>query len=57
MLPYSGMVETPVAAEVEIVSGIENVDGEMKVQKMVENGQVVIVKDGVKYNMLGAIVK
>lgn len=56
MLPYDGMVETPVAAEV-IVEALNNVDGEMNVQKFVENGQVVIVKDGVKYNMLGAVVK
>jgi hypothetical protein len=55
-LPYSGVVETPVAAEV-IVEALNNVDGEMNVQKFVENGQVVIVKDGVKYNMLGAVVK
>lgn len=44
--------------EVEIISqGIENTfDGE-KATKRIENGQVVIIRNGVKYNALGAEVK
>lgn len=52
-MPYSGMVETPVAAEV-VITGIENVKGDAKVQKIFRNGQIIIVKDGVMYNALGA---
>lgn len=35
------------------VSGVENVAAE-KAQKMIENGQIVILKNGVRYNVLGA---
>ncbi len=38
-------------------AGVENVQTATKAQKMVVNGQVLIVKDGVRYNLLGAEVK
>lgn len=55
MLPYSGVVETPVDAEVVIEgSAVENVEAAPVVEKLMENGQLVIVKDGIRYNALGA---
>lgn len=56
VLPYSGMVETPVEAEV-IRTSLDNVNGEMKATKMIENGKVIIIKNGVKYDMLGTVVE
>ncbi len=55
-LPYSGMNETPVEAEV-IITALDNVNGEMKATKMIENGKVVIIKNGVKYDMLGTVIE
>ena len=55
-LPYSGMNETPVEAEV-IITALDNVNGEMKATKMIENGKVIIIKNGVKYDMLGTVVE
>jgi len=52
-MPYSGVNETPVQAEV-VITGIENVQGDVKVQKIFRNGQIVIIKNGVEYNALGA---
>lgn len=44
---YYVYIETPSA------TAVENVATAKKAVKMVENGQVVIVRDGVKYNVLG----
>jgi hypothetical protein len=55
-LPYSGMNETPVEAEV-IILGLDNVNSEVKATKVIENGKVLIIKNGVKYDMLGTVVK
>ena len=55
-MPYSGMNETPVDAEV-IITALDNINGEVKATKMIENGKVIIIKNGVKYDMLGAVVK
>lgn len=41
----------------EISTGFENVDVELDTRKMIENGQVYIIKNGVKYNVLGTQVK
>ena len=38
-------------------TALHNTSTEVKVQKMIENGQMVIMKNGVKYNVLGAFVK
>lgn len=35
-------------------SAVENVATEQKAVKFIENGQIVIIKDGVRYNVLGA---
>ena len=35
-------------------TAVENVEAEAKAVKMMENGQLVIIKNGVKYNALGA---
>ena len=55
-LPYSGMNETPVDAQV-IITALDNVNGEMKATKMIENGKVIIIKNGVKYDMLGTVIE
>jgi len=55
MLPYSGMVETPVNAEVtKEETAVENVEAAPVVNKIFRDGQVIIVKDGVEYNAIGA---
>lgn len=57
-LPYSGMTETPVAAEiVKEPSALDNVNGEIKAIKVIENGKVLIIKNGVKYDMLGTVIE
>ena len=38
-------------------TGIDNTIVETKAQKMIENGQLIIIKNGVKYNALGTIVR
>ena len=38
-------------------TALENANAAGKAQKMIENGQMVIMKNGVKYNVLGAFVK
>ena len=35
-------------------TAVENAEAEMKAVKMIENGQIVIIKNGVRYNVLGA---
>ena len=37
--------------------GIDNTAAEVKIVKTIENGQIVIIKNGVKYNAQGAVVK
>ena len=41
----------------EFPTGIENTEAEVKAVKVVENGQMFILKNGVKYNAQGAVVK
>lgn len=38
-------------------TALDNIGAETNVQKVVENGQVLIIRDGVRYNTLGAQVK
>ena len=38
-------------------TGVENVEVELGARKVIENGQVFVIKNGVKYNVLGAEVK
>ena len=38
----------------EAATAVENAEAEMKAVKMIENGQMVIIKKGVRYNVLGA---
>lgn len=35
-------------------TAVENVEAEAKAVKMIENGQVIIIKNGIRYNALGA---
>ena len=41
----------------ETPSGIENTALQHKVQKVIENGQVIIIKNGLRYNLLGTEIK
>ena len=41
----------------EAEQGVENTNASVKTSKMIENGQVVILKNGVKYNALGTQVQ
>ena len=45
------------AKEAHIGSALNNVDETENVQKLFENGQVVILKNGVRYNALGTVLK
>ena len=38
-------------------SGVENVAAQAKARKVIENGQVLILRDGVRYNLLGQPVR
>ena len=46
-----------VSVEVGGSQGINDVNAEVKAVKRFENGQLVIIKNGVKYNALGAVVE
>ena len=48
-----GTLELITAAE----TAVENITLENKAMKIIENGQIVILKNGVRYNILGAVVK
>ena len=41
----------------ESPSAVENVAAEKNAVKVVENGQIILIHNGVRYNMLGAVVK
>jgi uncharacterized membrane protein (UPF0127 family) len=38
-------------------TGIDNIDAETKAVKVMENGQIMIIKNGKSYNALGAVIK
>jgi len=38
-------------------TAIDNIDASVKTVKMIENGQLIIIKNGVKYNAIGEMVK
>lgn len=38
-------------------TAVENVEAAVKAQKVIENGQLIIIKNGVRYNALGAVVE
>ncbi len=40
-----------------VATAISNTEAAMPVEKMIENGQLFIIKNGVKYNALGTVVK
>lgn len=58
-LPEINLAETAAGGTMVFVEeeAIENVAGENKAVKRIENGQVVIIRNGVRYNALGAEVK
>lgn len=46
-----------ISASEHTATAVENVAAEIKAIKRIENGQLVIIKNGVRYNAVGAIVK
>ena len=58
-LPEIDLAETVEGGTIEIFfgEGIENTADETKALKRIENGQVVIIRNGVRYNALGIEVK
>ena len=38
-------------------SAIDSVNAPAKTRKVIENGQIVLIKNGVRYNMLGTEIK
>jgi hypothetical protein len=47
----------PVEEEPEVPTGLDNLDTTVAPAKLIENGQLIIIKNGVRYNALGATVK
>ena len=46
-----------IAPNEPVATSISNTEASSKAQKLIENGQIVIIKNGVKYNVLGACLK
>ena len=55
-LPEINLAETVAGGTIELIygEGIENTADEAKATKLIEAGQVVIIRNGVRYNVLGA---
>ncbi len=49
--------DTEIVASDDSVNALENTDAEVKATKILENGQIFILKNNVKYNILGTVVK
>ena len=45
------------AIQIGAGQGVENVNAAVKAEKRYENGQLVIIKNGVKYNALGTVIE
>lgn len=58
-LPEINLAETVAGGTIELIygEGIENTADEAKATKLIEAGQVVIIRNGVRYNALGIEVK
>ncbi len=56
---YSGLSVRPVCSKDGILTGVQTpyIASPDQVRKVMENGQVIIIRDGVRYNILGAQVK
>lgn len=46
-----------VSGTFEVATSLDNTEDNTKAVKMIENGQIVIIKNGVRYNVLGAVLK
>lgn len=63
VLPTSGTVRVAnsrggFGPELEVtLSALEDTEADATVKKIIENGQVIILKNGVRYNMVGAIME
>ena len=58
-LPEINLAETVAGGTIELIygEGIENTADEAKATKLIEAGQVVIIRNGIRYNALGIEVK
>ena len=58
-LPEINLAETVAGGTIELIygEGIENTADEAKATKLIEAGQVVIIRNGIRYNALGIKVK
>jgi len=41
----------------QVVTGIDNANADIKAEKRIENGQLIIIKNGVRYNVQGQVIK
>ncbi len=41
----------------QVVTGIDNANADTKAEKRIENGQLIIIKNGVRYNVQGQLIK
>ena len=41
----------------QVVTGMDNANADIKAEKRIENGQLIIIKNGVRYNVQGQIVR
>ena len=65
LITAKGIVQNPmagVAIDITISgklipSALDNVQVQVKTVKMIKNNQLIIVKDGVEYNVQGAVIK
>ena len=41
----------------QVATGIDNANADIKAEKRIENGQLIIIKNGVRYNVQGQVIK
>ena len=54
---YNLTISGTMPVEDEPATGVDNLNGAVAPVKMIENGQLIVIKDGVKFNAQGAVVK
>jgi hypothetical protein len=47
----------PVVEEPEVPTALDNIDSTVAPAKVINNGQLIIIRNGVQYNAQGAVVK
>ena len=54
---YNLTISGTMPVEDEPATSVDNLNGAVAPVKMIENGQLIVIKDGVKFNAQGAVVK